>query len=112
MYKERSTLMAATCPVCNKEFMPAPFHAYTEDNKTFCKWTCLCEYRRRKEVKTEKKRAIYKHRRSYSREQRAEAIRMCTEGKKTQKEAADSLGLTCRTISNWMMAYREGRIKL
>lgn len=112
MCKERSILMGATCPVCNKEFMPAPFHAYTEDGKTFCKWTCLCKYRRNKETKKEENRKNLKHRRRYTRELRTEAMRMIIEEHKTQKEVADKFGLKYSTVNHWTQEHREGWRKL
>ena len=112
MEKSRSILMGAKCPVCGKEFMPAPYHVYAEDGRTFCKWSCLCEYRRRKETKKQERQKTLKHRRRYSREQRAEVMRMIIEEHKTQKEVADEFGLKYLTVNSWIEAYREGRLKL
>ena len=35
----------STCPVCGKNFIPAPMHAYKQDGRLFCSWTCLNKYR-------------------------------------------------------------------
>lgn len=40
------------CPVCGKKFLPAPLHAYKiNDRRLVCSWSCVCEYRRRKEAR-------------------------------------------------------------
>lgn len=28
------------CPKCGKIFFPAPYHAYKDNGKLFCSWTC------------------------------------------------------------------------
>lgn len=112
MDKSRSILMSAKCPVCGKKFMPAPYHVYVEDSRTFCTWSCLCEYRRNKETKKQGNQKEFKHRRKYTRELRAEVIWMISEEHKTQKEAAEKFGLKYLTVNSWMKAYREGRLKL
>jgi len=100
------------CPVCGKIFVPAPFHVFVEDHKTFCKWSCLCEYRRKKATKAEKRRVTHKHRRRYTKELKAEVMRMITEKRKTMKDVAAEFGLNYHTVNSWAQAYREGRMKL
>jgi len=109
---EGGNLVERKCPVCGKIFVPAPEHVYIEDQKGFCKWTCLCEYRRRKEEAKEKRRTTHKHRRRYIKELKADVMRMIIEEHKTQKEVADEFGLRYLTVNSWVQAYREGRMKL
>ena len=109
---EGGNLVERKCPVCGKIFVPAPEHVYIEDQKGFCKWSCLCEYRKRKEAAKEKRRATHKHRRRFTREQREEILRMIIDDHKTQKEVSEELGIRYMTIASWMQAYREGRLKL
>lgn len=109
---EGGNLVERKCPVCGKIFVPAPEHVYIEDQKGFCKWSCLCEYRRRKEEAKEKRRTTHKHRRRYTKELKAEVMRMITEKRKTTKDVAAEFGLNYHTVNSWAQAYREGRMKL
>lgn len=38
-----------TCGQCGKKFVPAAFHIYRQDSRTFCNWSCLARYREEKE---------------------------------------------------------------
>ena len=42
----------------------------------------------------------------YSKEYKAEAIKMVPEGKKGQRRVADELGLAPSTLSTWLRRYR------
>lgn len=49
------------CKNCKKEFFPAPYHVYREQVRgvphkyyMFCKWSCLCEFRRKKRKRIKK----------------------------------------------------------
>lgn len=50
------------CKYCGKNFIPAPYHVYRHPVKgapghkyyMFCKWSCLCEFRRNKKRKIKK----------------------------------------------------------
>lgn len=108
---ESGYLVERKCAQCGRIFCPAPEHAFIEDNKGFCKWSCLCEYRKKKEADRMKKREAYHHRRVYSRDLRERAIHMCESGK-TPKEVGDELGINNGTVSNWMAMYKDGRLKL
>lgn len=112
MNEESGYLIERKCANCGKIFCPAPEHVYKDDDKAFCKWSCLCEYRKHKEEAKEKRRVTNKRRRRYTRELRAEVIRMVADEHKTQKEVAEEFGLKYLTVNSWMKAYREGRLKL
>ena len=109
---ESGHLIERKCPVCGKIFVPAPEHVYIEDKKGFCKWSCLCDYRKKKEATKEKRRAAYKHRRKHTQEQRIEAIRKCLEERKDERVVAAELGINYLTVRSWMQAHREGVLKL
>ena len=100
------SLKERECPVCGKIFVPAPQHVFVEDDKVFCKWTCLCAYR--KQRKSEKPKKKDARRRTYTPEQKAEAIRMTIEEGKTQKEIAEELGVNYLSVRSWVNAYRKG----
>ena len=39
------------CPVCKKDFIPAPDHRYKiYGGKLICSWNCLCEFRKGKKT--------------------------------------------------------------
>ena len=105
-------LVERKCPVCGKIFVPAPFHVYKDGVMWFCKWTCLCEYRRNMEAYKEKRQKTLNHRRVYSKDLRAKVIRMVLEDGKTQKEVASELGLKYTTVNSWLESYRRGIVKL
>lgn len=50
MNEESGYLIERKCANCGKIFCPAPEHVYKDDDKAFCKWSCLCEYRKHKEI--------------------------------------------------------------
>lgn len=50
-------IIERTCPECNRNFVPAVYHAYRINDMLFCKYTCMLHYREKK-----KKNKIYKKR--------------------------------------------------
>lgn len=40
-----------TCPICNKNFIPAAEHIYKVQSRTFCSYTCWMKFLKKKEVK-------------------------------------------------------------
>ena len=48
------------CPVCGKNFIPAPYHIYNDFGKFYCSWTCYnrrdARYEKRKIMKVIMKR--------------------------------------------------------
>lgn len=45
------------CPVCGNKFVPAPMHVYkTPKGQAVCSWSCLCEYRRKKNKNKKEKK--------------------------------------------------------
>ena len=38
------------CPICGKNFIPAPLHVYRDrrNSKRVCSWTCVCKSERLK----------------------------------------------------------------
>jgi hypothetical protein len=45
----RDHIREAVCPICNKKYVPAPFHAYKDYKKQrlVCSWSCAVESERR-----------------------------------------------------------------
>lgn len=45
-----------TCPVCNKKFIPAPYHIYktARGRKLVCTYTCMLKSERQHEQKARK----------------------------------------------------------
>ena len=105
-------MIEVVCPNCGRTFIPAPQHVLREGDKYLCKWTCLVEYRRNMEAYKEERQKTLHHRRVYTKDLRAKAIRMVLEDGKTQKEVASELGLKYTTVNSWMEAYRRGIVKL
>lgn len=62
--KQRSggeSFITHKCPVCGKKFVPAPMHVYkTTKGQAVCSWSCLCEYRRKKNKNKKEKKMILK----------------------------------------------------
>lgn len=53
--KESNTLTFVKCPVCKKEFLPAPYHVFRLDGKYMCSYSCYNkQYALRKRVRTVK----------------------------------------------------------
>ena len=34
-------IIEVKCPKCGKIFCPAPYHAYKDNGKLYCSWTCF-----------------------------------------------------------------------
>lgn len=47
----KKELMPKICPVCGKEFYPAPMHVYKAGDKLACSYSCAVMYRRLAEEK-------------------------------------------------------------
>lgn len=45
------------CPICGKNFIPAPMHVYNDGNKAVCSYHCHLEAFRRREAAKVKKRS-------------------------------------------------------
>ena len=44
-------IVCVSCPVCKKNFIPAPFHYYKVKERRVCSWHCMLEGERRLESK-------------------------------------------------------------
>ncbi len=96
------------CPVCGRTFVPAPFHVYVEDNKFFCKWTCLTKYRRDREA-VKKKKALTRY---YTVEEKRKALRMILVEDKLQKDVSEELKIPTTTIGRWLGEYKAGEMEI
>ena len=47
--KHYNHIVDTECPICGKNFIPAPMHIYNDGKKVVCSWTCHCEAARRRE---------------------------------------------------------------
>lgn len=57
--KEDRFLKSRICPICNKSFIPAPYHVYRDKFTTrrmVCSWACVCESERLKAIFKNKKK--------------------------------------------------------
>lgn len=99
-------LVELTCPVCGKTFVPAPEHAYKVDRKTVCSYHCLCDW-----IKKNGKDKAYtqKNGRKYTKEFKAEAVRMVVEDGKHMSEVSKELGVSYNTLFGWVQRYKEWR---
>ena len=48
--KHYNHIVDTICPICGKNFIPAPMHIYNDGKKVVCSWTCHCEAARRREA--------------------------------------------------------------
>ena len=55
----KDPIVVKKCPVCGKEFVPAPQHAYTLPNKggPVCSYHCMRDGRRKHEAKLKKRKS-------------------------------------------------------
>lgn len=44
-------IVCVSCPICKRNFVPAPFHYYKVKEKKVCSWSCMLEGERRSEAK-------------------------------------------------------------
>lgn len=107
-YLGSKSIIEKECPVCGRTFVPAPFHVYVEDNKYFCKWTCLTRYRRDREA-AKKKKALTRY---YTVEEKRKALRMVLKGDKLQREVSEELKIPTATIGRWLGEYKAGEIDI
>lgn len=49
-------LVERTCYECKRVFVPAPYHAYKDNKKIFCRYSCYMAYFKRKERKKVEKK--------------------------------------------------------
>lgn len=54
--KIESILISRICPVCGKEFYPAPMHVYKAGEKLVCSYSCMLKYQ--SEKKTDRRSKI------------------------------------------------------
>lgn len=99
----KQNIVERICPICGKRFIRAPDHVYKDGNITVCRWSCLCELRRRKEAKRTAKPRV----RKYSDELKAKAIDMVVNQGITRKATAAQLGATPEIVSMWVTAYKK-----
>lgn len=95
------SLKERECPTCGKIFVPAPEHVFVEGDKVFCKWTCLCDYRKKKKLNDKERRNSCKHKRRYTREQRDEILRMLFDEGKTIRYLSTKYDIAYTTILHW-----------
>lgn len=52
--EKKGEIRTLKCPVCNKKFVPAPYHIYktSAGGRLVCTYSCVLEYRRRRDEKT------------------------------------------------------------
>ncbi len=55
--EHESFFMDHRCPVCGKNFIPAPFHLYVHNKVKLCSWTCMLKAERAAEELEEKRYA-------------------------------------------------------
>lgn len=48
--KIESTLISRICPICGKEFYPAPMHVYKAGEKLVCSYSCMLKYQSEKKT--------------------------------------------------------------
>ena len=48
--KHYNHIVDTECPICGKNFIPAPRHIYHDGKKVVCSWTCHLEAERRREA--------------------------------------------------------------
>ena len=92
------------CPECGKTFVPASEHVYVEDGKPFCKWSCLCAYRKKH---GKNKAYTHKNGRKYTKQQKVDAVRLIVEEGKTITDVSMKLGISYTTLFGWVHRYKE-----
>jgi transposase-like protein len=104
MRREWQNTMERICPECGKQFVPAPEHAYVEDGKPFCRWNCICAYRKRN---AKAKNSALKDGRKYTKEFKTEAVRKVVEDGRYISELCEELGVDYSTLFRWVHSYKE-----
>ena len=103
MSDTRQNIVERICPICGKNFVKAPQHVYVDDGIVVCKWSCLCELRRRKAAK----RAGTPRRRPLDEKLKAEIIDMVINKGHTQYFTAKQLRVGRERVSLVIGEYRE-----